>query len=310
VRWDDPPPLEVKFPGRDGGDRILTYEVTGDPDGSPVFFLHGMPGSSSGPRPRNAVLHRHGVKLISYNRPGYGRSTRQPDRTVADAATDVELLANHLGLGAFTVLGRSGGGPHALACAAKLSDRVLRAAVLVSFAPADAVGLDWHRNMASANTEVYREASFDPEQLAETLRVRANRVKHNPAHLLELLRIDVTAADARIIDDFYLRQLLLQTYQNAVADGPFGWIDDVMAIRQHWGFHPRDITVPVRLWHGADDQFAPPSHTVWLGEQIPNAIVEVQEGAAHFGALPVVPRLLEWLTAAQRTRPIDATLAR
>jgi pimeloyl-ACP methyl ester carboxylesterase len=265
-----------------------------------------MPGSSSGPRPRNAVLNRHGVNLVSYNRPGYGRSSRRPNRTVADAADDVEFLANYLGFGPYTVLGRSGGGPHALACAARRPDRVLRAAVLVSFAPADATDLDWYRNMAGSNVDAYRDASSDQRRLTETLRVRANRVKQNPAHLLDLLRTEATAADARIIDDVYLRELLLRTYRDAVTDGPYGWIDDVLALRRDWGFRPQDIRVPVRLWHGEDDQFAPPSHTQWLAAHIPGAKVEVQPGAAHFGALSVVPRLLEWLAAAQP--PADATL--
>jgi len=309
VRQEDPTPREVKLPGRDG-DRTLTYEVAGDPDGAPVFYLHGMPGSSSGPRPRNAVLNRHGVKLVSYDRPGYGRSSRRPGRSVADAVDDVEFLADHLRIGTFTIMGRSGGGPHALACAALLPHRVLRAAVLVSFAPADADDLDWFSNMAGSNIDAYQEASFDQRRLTETLRVRANRVKQDPAHLLDLLRAEATAADARIIDDFFLRSLLLRTYQAAVIHGPYGWIDDVLALRQDWGFRPEDIKVPVRLWHGADDQFAPPSHTEWLAARIPDAKLEVQPGAAHFGALSVVPRLLEWLIAAQpRVEAADATLS-
>ncbi|MFD0522595.1 alpha/beta fold hydrolase [Paractinoplanes durhamensis] len=92
------------------GDRILAYEIAGPDDGMPVFLLHGTPGSSSGPRPRNIVLHRLGVRLISYDRPGYGESTRQPGRKVVDAAADVRTLANELGIDRYGVVGRSGGG--------------------------------------------------------------------------------------------------------------------------------------------------------------------------------------------------------
>src|SRR4051794_15102923 len=99
------------------GDRIVTYEVAGPPAGLPVFLLHGMPGSSSGPRPRPIVLHRIGVRLISYDRPGYGGSTRQPGRRVVDAVADVDLIAAELGLDRYAVVGRSAGGPHALAVA-------------------------------------------------------------------------------------------------------------------------------------------------------------------------------------------------
>ncbi|MEV4515115.1 alpha/beta fold hydrolase [Dactylosporangium sp. NPDC049525] len=139
-------PQEVKIPG---ADRILTYEISGDSHGFPIFLHHGMPGSSSGPRPRNAVLYRSSIKLVSYSRPGYGRSTRSPGRTVADAARDVAVLADHLGFEKFAIMGRSGGGP--LACAALLPDRVLRAAVLASFAPAEAVDLDWDDEMVGSN---------------------------------------------------------------------------------------------------------------------------------------------------------------
>jgi pimeloyl-ACP methyl ester carboxylesterase len=256
-----------------------------------------MPGSSSGPRPRNAVLYRLGVKLISYNRPGYGRSTRYQGRSVADAARDIAILADHLGLERFAIMGRSGGGPHALACAALLPSRVSRAAVLVSFAPAEAVDLDWYREMVGSNIEAYRDAIFDKRRLAETLKIRAHRILHDPAYLLDLLRTELTAADARIVDDVKVRRLLLRAYQDAVTDGPYGWIDDVFALRHDWGFRPESIRVPVRLWHGADDQFAPATHTRWLADRIPGSTIEVQAGAAHFGALPVVPRLLEWLTA-------------
>ena len=106
-----------------GNRRLLTIDVSGAPDGAPVFLLHGTPGSRNGPKPRSSVLYRLGVRLICYDRPGYGGSSRVPDRRVADAARDVEMIADKLKLGRFAVVGRSGGGPHALACSALLSDR-------------------------------------------------------------------------------------------------------------------------------------------------------------------------------------------
>jgi pimeloyl-ACP methyl ester carboxylesterase len=299
VRQEGTTPIEVKLPGdrADEAGRILTYETAGDPDGAPIFLHHGMPGSSSGPRPRNAVLARLGVRLISYNRPGYGRSSRSKGRAVADAAHDVRFLAETLELDSFAVMGRSGGGPHALACAALYPELVTRAAVLVSFAPADAAGLDWYDEMGTSNTDAYHAAAFDSLRLVEQLRLRADRVRSNPAHLLDLLRDELTSADARIVGDAAIRRLLLQTYRDALTDGPYGWIDDVLALRGDWGFDPAIIRVPVRLWHGADDRFAPAGHTRWLAERIPGSIVEVQRGAAHFHALQVVPQLLQWLVS-------------
>ncbi|GAB3901332.1 hypothetical protein GCM10027612_64540 [Microbispora bryophytorum subsp. camponoti] len=103
--------------------------------GRPVFLLHGTPGSRIGPLPREGLLYRLGVRLITYDRPGYGGSDRHEGRSVGDVAADVAAIADHLGLDRFAVVGRSGGGPHALACAALIPHRVTRAAVLVGLAP-------------------------------------------------------------------------------------------------------------------------------------------------------------------------------
>ena len=97
------------------GGRRLAIEQCGEPEGKPVFLMHGTPGSRLGPRPRAIVLHQLGVRLIAFDRPGYGGSDRKFGRTVADVATDVAAIADALELDRFAVLGRSGGGPHALA---------------------------------------------------------------------------------------------------------------------------------------------------------------------------------------------------
>lgn len=120
--------------------RRLRIEISGDPRGRPVFLLHGMPGSRVGPRPRSLFLYQRGARLISYDRPGYGGSDRRPGRRVADVAEDVAHVADSLGLDRFAVVGRSGGAPHALACAALLPGRVTRAAAMVGLAPRDARG--------------------------------------------------------------------------------------------------------------------------------------------------------------------------
>src|SRR6185312_16476253 len=99
------------------------------------------------------------------------------------------------------------------------------------------------------------DAAVNSSRLVEQLRRRAERVRKDPRHLLETLRNDLTPADTRIVDDRIINYLLLRTYREAVAEGPDGWIDDVLALRDEWGFDLSGIKVPVRLWHGADDQF-------------------------------------------------------
>ena len=133
--------------------RRLTVESRAALDGTPIFLLHGTPGSRSGPRPRASLLYWLGVRLICYDRPGYGGSDRHENRKVADAASDVLAIADRLGIKKFGVVGRSGGGPHALACAALLEGRVTSAAALVGLAPTDATELDWLAGMTGSNVE-------------------------------------------------------------------------------------------------------------------------------------------------------------
>ena len=243
------------------------------------------------------MLYRLGVQLISYDRPGYGGSTPQQGRSVAEAARDVEAIANELGIGRFAVVGRSGGGPHALACASLLPARVVRTAVLVSVARADATDLDWFRGMARSNLDDYLTADQDQPKLIERLRLRADRTTRDPESLLALLIPQMAGSDRRVVGDFAIRRLLAATYAEALKHGPDGWIDDVLAFRRDWGFDLRGITGPVLLWHGEDDTFAPVSHTHWLADQIAGAEVLVQSGAAHFGAVEILPQILTWLTA-------------
>lgn len=278
-------------------DRVLTAEVTGAPDGEPVFLLHGTPGSCAGPKPRSSVLYRQGVRLICYDRPGYGGSTRMPGRRVADAARDVEAVADELGIGRFCVVGRSGGGPHALACASLLPHRVARAAVLVGLAPANAAGLDWYEGMSAENARNHASAERGDAQLMREMIALAVRTTADPESLIEQLRTQASEPDLRFMQSVMYRRLLSASYAEALRVGPYGWIDDILAFRGDWGFALDRIVPPVRLWHGADDTFSPASHSRWLAARIPRAEVHVQYGAAHFAAVEVLPKILAWLTA-------------
>jgi pimeloyl-ACP methyl ester carboxylesterase len=239
------------------------------------------------------------VRLITYDRPGYGGSDRKEGRRVADAADDVAAIAEQLGIERFSVVGRSGGGPHALACAALLGRRVTRTAVLVSVAPANAAELDWFDGMTDDNVESYKVADTDERVLIERLVERREEIMRDPESLVVMLHDSMNDSDRRLVGDVTMRRLLASTYEEALRTGPYGWIDDVFALRKDWGFDLGAINTPVLLWHGAEDRFSPATHTRWLARQIPNAQVEVQvqDGAAHFGAVAILPDLLNWLVA-------------
>lgn len=276
--------------------RRLAVNVSGDPLGEPVFYLHGTPGSRVGPQPTARELEDLRVCLITFDRPGYGLSDRQQYRTVSHVASDVEAIADSLGVERFAVLGRSGGGPHALACAALLPGRVTRAAALVSLAPWRAEGLDWFGGMADSNVDAYTTAAEDPEALSMRLVEAAARIKADPASHVAVLTPEMPEADRRVVADASVRYLLAQNFFEGLRYSADGWIDDVLAFCSPWGFDVSKIEAEVYLWHGGRDVFSPVTHTQWLAKRIPSAQTEFPPDRAHFGALEVVPDVLFWLS--------------
>ena len=215
---------------------------TAIPMDRPIFLLHGTPGSRLGPHPRSSVLHRLGVQLIAFDRPGYGESDRMAGRQVADVAADVLAIADAYGLERFAVVGRSGGGPHALACAALLPERVTRAAVLVGLAPQGADGLDWFDGMAQSNVTEYTAAANGYEDIVAHTKAVANAVRADPASLLASLQADLPDPDRRVVADPGIRSMLLETYAEALRRSAYGWIDDALAFCSPWGFDPATVT--------------------------------------------------------------------
>jgi pimeloyl-ACP methyl ester carboxylesterase len=282
---------------RDG--RELAVESLGAPDGKPVFLLHGTPGAFIGPRPRGSILYRRGIRLIGYNRPGYGDSGRMKGRKVADAAADVEDIANFFSLKRFSVVGRSGGAPHALACAALLPDRVICAAALCSLAPYNAEGLDWTDGMTASNVKAYQEAEDhdDLSALIATLNGHVRELRQSSEGLLRFLGPELDKSDNNVIGDIALRRIIAQTHTEAVRNGIDGWVDDVLALGSPdgWGFNLHDIALPVLLWHGQDDKFSPVGHARWLEKRIAGADLQARPSLAHFDAVNSLPGILSWV---------------
>jgi pimeloyl-ACP methyl ester carboxylesterase len=268
-----------------------------------------------------------GIRLIAYDRPGYGLSDRHRGRAVADAATDVAAVADNLGIDRFAVLGRSGGGPHALACAALLPDRVACAAALVSLAPRYAEGLDWFEGMNEQNVQEYRAAwraadAQGPVGCAHIARrlARFTGLVRGQGFLQQLLHTQVAEADREILADPGIRKLLVDNFRQAAdernlmvvparaAEGAagsadaagrrpvlLGWLDDVLAFSKPWGIRLDDIESPVLLWHGEHDVVIPVSHSRWLAAALPRSTPVFEPGSGHFGALVVLPSVLRWL---------------
>ncbi|MFC9588812.1 alpha/beta fold hydrolase [Streptomyces sp. NPDC056944] len=287
-------------PVRTADGRLLVAEEWGDPSGSPVVLLHGTPGTRLGTLLPGLAAEHPGFRFLSYDRPGYGDSQRAPGRRVADAARDAAAVADAFDVERFAVVGRSGGGPHALACAALLPDRVWAAAVLVGLAPPDAAGLDWYAGMTPFNVHEYGLARAhldgrDPGGLERDLAARAAVLRRDPECLLDDLRDGLSPHDLPVVEDPRVRTVLLRTYREALRVSHHGWLDDCLALAGPWGFDVASVTAPVLLWHGLDDAFSPVAHTRWLAGRIPGAEPVLVPDAGHFAAQLALPGVLRWL---------------
>jgi len=264
--------------------RTLAYEQQGDPNGVPVFVLHGTPGSRlSGLHPDPEKVSRAGLRLISYDRPGYGRSTRQHGRSVVDCAGDIATIADALGIERFAVTGSSGGGPHALAAAARLPERVTRAECNVGPAPYEADGLDYFEGMDPENVEEVEWSLAGEQKLVPELEREAQRalerIDRDPAALLE--GFELSEADRAVLAQEVVRERIRISFREAMAQGVGGWADDDLAFIRPWGFELDEIDVPVQVRYGAGDVLVPAGHGAWLGAHVPRAVVHVDDVAGH-----------------------------
>ena len=263
-----------------GGGRVLhAYDTAGA--GLPVFWHHGTPNVGAPPEPLFAAAARHGLRWVSYDRPGYGGSTPLPGRDIAAAAADVAAIADALGIGRFAVFGHSGGGPHALACAALLGDRV-RAVVSVSgLAPYTAGEFDWFAGMYPGGAAELRAAHQGRAALEACLQAG----EFDPGMF--------TPEDhAALAGDW---AWLAGVAGQAIEQGPAGMIDDDLAATRAWGFSVSVISAPVLLLHGTGDRMVPSSHAKWLARGMPHAELRLSPGDGHVSVLRAAPEAVAWV---------------
>jgi pimeloyl-ACP methyl ester carboxylesterase len=270
--------------------RRLAYECNGDPRDPVVFSIHGTPGSRLGTHPS-----RPGVCVVSFDRPGYGASDRQPKRDVAAVAGEVEALADELGANRFGVLGISGGGPHALACAALLGDRVTRVASLVGVAPADAMGDDFATGMSESNIAEFAAAEAGRDALIAMLLPVGVQVRADPDVLADMLAEEMPPPDLACLADPGFRTRLIAGMAEGLRPGEDGWIDDDIAFVTAWGFDPAVITTSTLIWHGEDDVLVPVAHAHWLHRAISGSQLITVPGAGHLAAFDLAPSAVDWL---------------
>ena len=241
-------------------------------DAGPLVIAHGgTPSSGRMFGPLLDAARERGLRHVSYARPGYSESDRDEGRTVSDCAADVAAIADHLGVERFHTLGGSGGGPHALACAALLPDRVASAASLAGVAPLQADGLDWYGGMAAENVQEFGLAEQGPAALTPWLEREAARVAEAKAEdIADALGSLISEVDREVLSGD-LADFFVTSFPQAVKRGVFGWLDDDLAFVRPWGFELSGIEVPVTIWHGGQDRFVPFAHGGWLADQVSGA---------------------------------------
>jgi pimeloyl-ACP methyl ester carboxylesterase len=301
--WTPPPTHQVST--RDG--RVLTYCLYGPDGGRPTIAHEGTPGTRLWGAEAIGLLERCDVQALVYDRPGYGGSTRQAGRSIADAVDDVALLADTMGWERFGVSGVSGGGPHALATAVRLPDRVTRCAAVVCPAPYVADGGDGPDGLAAESFL----AGMSPGNIAEFTAAMRGEAAYRP--IVERLGQEAMANaernDPQWLPDYDLpesdlaeiRRLRAQPSPGRLEraralwlDSTDGWIDDLIAAVRPWGFDLAELRVPVTLWYGRDDVLCPRNHTEWLLAHVPGVEGRPLAGG-HFLADDTIVELLRWV---------------
>jgi pimeloyl-ACP methyl ester carboxylesterase len=261
--------------------RRLLAEVAGPAGGEVVFAHTGTPEAGTVYAPKVAAGTERGLRHVSYARPGYAGSERQPGRAVADCAADVAAIAEQLGLERFYVVGQSGGGPHALACAALLPSRVRSAATLGGVAPRNAAGLDWLAGMGEENLQEFAAAEAGEAELRAFLEHDAAAFAAvDAAQVREMLGDLVGDADKAVVTGEYAEHLAAD-FRAALASGIWGWLDDDLAFFADWGFELGSISVPVTIWQGDEDRMVPFAHGQWLAEHVAGASARLLPGEGH-----------------------------
>ena len=253
-----------------------------------VFWHHGTPQLGAPPQPLLDAARHHGIRLVSHDRPGYAGSTRQPGRTVASVAGDVSEIADALGIDRFAVMGHSGGGPHALACAALLTERVVGAVCMSGLAPINADGLGWIDGMVPPTAAELEAAMKGPAALESFLAST------------EFDESVFTSADHAALAGSW--SSVGVSAEQAVSRGLGGMVDDDLAYVRPWGVDIGRIRAPVLFVHGSDDRMVPPSHSRWLAGHAVAAETELwlRTGDGHVSVLDAATAALGWLADPDR----------
>jgi len=284
--------------------RRLDVSVTGPADGLPLVFHHGTPGSGLPTRAFERAAHDRGLRFVTASRAGYGGSSRHAGRRVADVVADTAAVLGSIGAERSVVAGWSGGGPHALACAALLPG-VAATLVIAGVAPFEAEGLDFLDGMGEDNHDEFGAAVRGEADLRAYLEAqRPELLAVTPEGVIGAMASLLPEADRRVLHPSSglaaeFGEDLAAAFREAVRVSVDGWLDDDLAFVRPWGFDLADVTGPTLVWQGDEDLMVPIAHGRWLAGHLPTATVHLETGEGHLSiGVGAIDRMLDELVAA------------
>lgn len=287
-----PPDRETRILKMPGG-RLLGYAEYGDPQGMPVLCFHGTPGCRWMFQLGSPLAAEHGIRLIAPDRPGYGVSSPVAARQLSDWPGDIAWLADRLGISDFAVIGVSGGGPYAAACAACLADRI-SAAALVS--PAGPVGLsEIAEHLSREHKRIFSSLARSPRLIDATFTAMRFAVTYSPSLALRGLMARAASVDREILSDRVIGDNLITSLAEGLVDGISGAAQDLWLFAAPWDFAPGEIAIPCKVWQGDLDRNVPPAAAYHLAETIPGCELEVLSGTGHYWIYRHFDQVLDWV---------------
>jgi len=263
--------------------RRLSFAEFGDLQGRPVFYFHGFPGSRLEAKLAEKISLDTHVRFIGIDRPGYGLSSVKPARTFIDWAGDVAELADALGINRFSILGVSGGGPYAAACACKIPDRLDAVGIICGMGPVDVAGL--MRDMPWMNCQGLRLAGHFPKTVTALYSFASFFFRNYPERILSILSGKVAGPDKIALKNNELIKVLSASFREAFRNSLLWPATDLVLYSRPWGFSLDDIRIKVHLWHGEMDKVVPPAMGHYLANTIPDCRATFYPDEGHFSII-------------------------
>ena len=259
----------------------LGYAIYGDPEGYPVYYMHGFYGSRLEAQLAAAAAEKCGIQLIAADRPGVGKSTSEAGRSLDSWASRIEKLADHLGHDRFHVLGVSGGGPFALATARQLGHRVTGLALCGSLAP-------WiDRRILPGNYRIALWANYSCRPLLKMVNLALYcGARRTPGLLIRTIALKLSPADKRILKEATTKEILRASLSAAAAQGPRYGDEELAIFGSNWSSLLTDLSSPIDIWHGSADHVVPVAMAHQLKAGLPQATLHIIPAAGHF-SLPI-----------------------